>query len=152
MLERSSSRRALEKNLKRLRRFAVSLSGNQSTADIAVMDAVKSQKSHLAQEHNPSEILTLLLRAVYRQMDTEQSRPRSISLLKPFGSEAANIYVRFQSLRYTEKAVMSLFLIEGLPPEKIARITQMPLSAVDRTILKNVEFLSDREKMGCATA
>lgn len=143
MSDRLSNRHAIEHRVKRLRRFAVSLVGNQDEADAIVLDVLKSQKKMLMSEKSPAAQLVALLKAVYQDLRSEQTRSQNISLLNPLRSELVNSFVKFQSLAYPQKAIISLLLIEGLSREKISQITDIQLPQIDIFISQSLEYLSE---------
>ena len=149
MSERVSNRRAVENNLKRLRRFAVSICGDQNSADAIVLDVITSHRKILTPGNCPEAALISLLRAVYQNMKHGEIKSQNMSLLNPLRSELVDVYVKFQWLNYTEKTIISLSLIEKLSSEKIAQITDIPLSQINLSISQSIKFLSSAEDMKC---
>jgi hypothetical protein len=143
MSDRISNRRATERNVKKLRRFANSLLGDQHAADIAVLNVMIIHTDILTSEKYHSNQLLALLKAVYQNLSNGQSKSQNISLLNPLRSELVNTFVKFQSLDYAPKAIISLLLIEELSREKISQITEIPLSQIDMYILQSLKFLSE---------
>ncbi|QTD57391.1 hypothetical protein [Parasphingorhabdus cellanae] len=143
MSDRLLNRHVAERRVKRLRRFAVSLIGNQNAADRVVLDVMRIHKSVLVSEKCPTMQLMILLQAVYQDIRSRQSRSQNISLLNPLRSELVNTFVKFQSLAYSQKAIISLLLIEEFSPEKVSQITDIPLSQIDFLISKSLDFLSE---------
>lgn len=143
MSDRLSNRHATEHRVKRLRRFAVSLVGNQDEADMIVLDVLRSQKKMLMSEKSAAAQLMALLKAVYQDLRSAQARSQNISLLNPLRSELVNSFVKFQSLAYPQKAIISLLLIEGLSREKISKITDIQLPQIDIFISQSLDYLSE---------
>lgn len=145
MSDRLSNRRATEQQVKRLRRFAVSLVGDQDAADMVVLEVMISHKRMLASEKCPATQLLALLKAVYQNLRGERRKSQNISLLNPLRSDLVNTFVKFQSLDYAQKAIISLLLIEELSRERISQITEIPLFQIDTYISQSLKFLSEGE-------
>lgn len=145
MSDRLSNRRATEETVKRLRRFAVSLMGDQDAADKVVIGVMKSHRHLLVSEKCPSMQLIALLKGVYQDIHCGRKKSQNLSLLNPLRSELVNTFVKFQSLAYPQKSIISLLLIEGLSREKISQVTDTSLIQIDVFISQSLEFLSEGE-------
>jgi DNA-directed RNA polymerase specialized sigma24 family protein len=142
MSERLSNRRAVEKNLKKLRRFAVSVIGDQYSADAIVLDVIASHKNLLMPGYCPKAAFTLMLSAVYQRTESHKIKSRNTPLMNPLKTELLNVYMRFGSLNRKERAIISLLLIEEMSTEKISQIIEIPVSQVNLIIARSLEYLS----------
>lgn len=145
MLDPLSHRHATELSVKRLRRFAVSMVGDQDAADKLVLGVMNSHKHLLVSGTSPAAQLLGLLKAVYQNLHSGGRKSQNLSLLNPLRSELVDTFVKFQSLEYTKKAIISLLLIEELSSEKISQITEIPFPQVDIYISQSLKFLSEGE-------
>lgn len=120
-----------ENIIKRLRRFAASLTADRQLADAAVLDAVRKNTRLLYNDgvHGTSYIELLI--TVYQLINDIDL---SYMLITPENMDDRSPYSLFQSLHYTDKAIISLLLIEQLIPETIAVIVDMPLQHIQSVI------------------
>ncbi len=145
MLDPLSHRHATELSVKRLRRFAVSMVGDQDAADRVVLGVMNSHRHLLVSGISHAAQLLGLLEAVYKDLHGGRRKSQNLSLLNPLRSELVDTFVKFQSLDYTKKAIISLLLIEELSSEKISQITEIPFPQVDIYISQGLQFLSEGE-------
>lgn len=145
MSERVTEEYIVRHNIKRLRRFSLTLTANAEAADAAVCAAIQSNRHSLTSSEDFGRIFHALLREVYRNLYAQSDRRRKLSIMKPDLSKDVALSVKLQSLDIDKRAAISLHLIEDLSMSEIASILDIPGDQVESLIDQSIASLASCE-------